>query len=463
MRKLLCSLTILALAFGAVEGFAATKRTLMKVPMTKGGSPIKLTGKFQLDPHSLAAFKAQNHLSYAMNQKIQQAGGKAPKNGYINGTIDTIPYFSSWFITGQRNSIYPYSMVGQSPKAGGTTTVQTEIIPLVTILTVGGNVVAIFDPLGFYVPPADQDTDVNLEVQSPMYDATTTYPGPPADTGQIVDTAQRVAFRATRAANWHTDLNAVPDPLLGWQQTLEYNNGDWALICCDSNGNNVPVFNIDTISNNFAFILSSPGELSTTTNNIVPVIVTDYLTAFDPSSGGCCVLGYHSAQPGVFDPAGVLVWTWGTYIPHNPDQGLTNPFGAFGYDTMVLSHEISELVNDPFVQTTGTLVSPWVDGSVSFAQANLETGDVIEGMNATDVVYNVPLNTTTGPYTYNLQNTATLEWFTRAPLNGGIYSWPNEHTLNQAPHVPGTCAGGPTWAYGQGSAGFYFCNSATGW
>jgi hypothetical protein len=220
---------------------SAAPKTLMKVPMTKGGSPIKLTGKLQFDPHSLAAFKAQNHLSYAMNQKIQQAGGKAPKNGYINGTLDTVPCFNSWFITEEHNSIYPYSMVGQSPKAGGTTTLQTEIIPLITILTVGGNVVAIFDPLGYYVAPADQDSDVNLEVQSPMYDATTTYPGPPADTDQIVDTAQRVAFRATRAANWHTKLNAVPDPLYGWQRTLEYNNGDWTAICCDSNGNNVPV------------------------------------------------------------------------------------------------------------------------------------------------------------------------------------------------------------------------------
>ena len=126
MRKLLCSLTILALAFGAVEGFAAPK-TLMKVPMTKGGSPVKSKlGKLQFDPHSLAAFKAQNHLSYAMNQKIQQAGGKAKKGSYINGTIDTIPYFSSWFITGSRNSIYPYSMAGQSPTAGGTTTIHNR-------------------------------------------------------------------------------------------------------------------------------------------------------------------------------------------------------------------------------------------------------------------------------------------------------------------------------------------------
>ena len=105
---------------------------------------------------------------------------------------------------------------------------------------------------------------------------------------------------------------------------------------------------------------------------------------------------------------------------------------------MVLSHELSELVNDPFVQTTGTLVSPWVDGSVSFAQANLETGDAIEAMNAADVVYNVPLEHNHWPvHSTTCRTLATLEWFTRNPFNGGIYSWPNEHTLGQAPHPVG--------------------------
>ena len=78
-------------------------------------------------------------------------------------------------------------------------------------------------------------------------------------------------------------------------------------------------------------------------------------------------------------------------------------------------------------------------------------------MQPADVIYNVPLNTTTGPYTYNLQNTATLEWFTRNPLSGGIYSWPNEHTLGQAAHGANcnavfVCS----WLYGQGSGAFYF-------
>jgi hypothetical protein len=472
MRKLLCSLTLLALTFAAVGGFAATKPRVYKyVPKTTSGKPVpKGSIKFKgFDPASMAAFKAQNHLPYAMNQKIKNAGLLAKKNGYINGTLDTIPYFSSWYITGNRNSIYPFSMVGQDPSAGGTTGVNTQIIPLISVLLVGGVTVYTFDPTvavdpqgAASVPSVGPGVDTGLFAQSPLFDATTTYPGPPPQTGQVIDTAQRTAFRATAAANWHTTFNAPYSSGVTWIQFLEYNNGDWACLFGSTPpcaAGDFPVVSIDTISNNFAFILSAEAP----PNNTFPIILTDWLTAFEGIPANCCVLGYHATQPGIVDPSGPLVWTWGTYIPYAADNGLTNPFGGFGYNSMVLSHEMAETVNDPFVQAGGTSVSPWVSGGLTFAQANLEVGDVIEDMNLPDVVYPVPLTTTGGLFTYNLQNTALLEWFTRNPLNGGIYSWPSEHTLGQAPHIDGTCAGGPTWAYGQGSGGFFFCNSNTGW
>jgi len=447
MRKLLCLLTLLALTFAAVGAFAATK-TYRVVPKTTSGHPYGSTIKnVTFDNFKLPQLKAQNHLTSAQNTAIRNAGLHAPKNGYINGTANTIPYFSSWFITGSRNSIYPFSMVGHSPSAGGTTGVNNQLIPLITLLQIGGVTVAVYDPT---VNNDPQGTDMSLVAQSPLYDATTTYPGPPAETGQYVDSHQRVSFRTTAAANWHTPLNSPMSSGIVWEQFLEFNNGDWAFACCDSNGNNFPVFNINTISNNFEFILGVEAPLNTT----VPIIVTDYLTAFDPSNGGCCILGFHSAQNQAdVNGPGILVWTWGTFIANSANS----PFGAFGRSTMVLSHEVDELYNDPFVQTTGTLVSPWVDGSVSFAQANLETGDAIEAMKAADVITIVPLNTAGGAYNFSMQNVPTLEWFTRNPFNGGIYSWPNEHTLSQAPHGVNCNANFVcSWLYGQGSAGFFF-------
>jgi hypothetical protein len=427
------------LVLGAASGFAATKLTYNKtktVPKTTSGKPVTPFKTFKMGNSSMSQFKAQNHLSYAMNQKILTKAKAAPKGSYVNGTIDTVPYFSSWFITGGKNSVYPYAMVGQNPKAGGNTNIYTQVIPLVTVLLYNGSPVAVYDPTA----PNDGDSDINLFVQSPLYDASTTYPGPPADTGQFNDTMQRNEFKTY--GGWHTTLVPTSSGII-WVQFLEYFNGDWTTACgsfC------FPVFNINTISNNFANILSSEAPA----NSTVPVIITDYLTAFDPS-GGCCIGGYHTAQQGIQDPTGILTWAWATYIPHS-DQAQ-NPFIGFE-DITALSHELSELINDPFVNT---LVSPWVDGSVSFAQGNLETGDVIEGMSAADSLYQVTLNTTAGAYTYNPQNEATLPWFTRNPYNGGVYSWPNEHTLSQAPHKPGctqpfVCS----WLYGQGSGAFYF-------
>jgi hypothetical protein len=337
-------------------------------------------------------------------------------------------------------------MVGHSPKAGGTTGINNRILPLEVKLTdLLGNVLYDFDPTALNDP---EGSDADLASKSPLYDATTTYPGPPADTGQVIDTAQRVEFRSVRAANWHTPLNPAQ---FDQAYVVTLDPTAWSYLI-DSHNNIVGVaFDLTVMSAVFELLLQTENSLVGLPNDIVPIILTDYLTGYD--SGGCCVLGFHSAETGIANPAGVLVWTWATYIPHS----ASNPFGAFGEDTMVLSHELSELYNDPFVQVGGTAISPWVDGSDQFAQGNLETGDVIEAMNAADVIYNVALNPNGQPYTYTLQNVATLEWFSRNPFSGGIYSWPNVHTLGQSPHLP-NCIAGPfvCTGYGQGSAGFYF-------
>lgn len=459
MRKLTGLLCILVLMLGAASSFAATRKVIT-LTAPKGSNPPGVYARVLVGRDSnpkLAPFKAQNHLSSAMNQKIKNAALLAKKNSYVNGTIDTIPYFNSWFITGKRNSIYAYSMVGQDPTAGGTTGIDNRIIPLIVSLNdFFGHTLYTFDPTANNDP---QGSDVALTEQSPLYDATTTYPGPPADTGQVIDTAQRTEFLSVRPANWHTPLNP---PQSGNTYHVFLDPSSWAYLI-DSHGNTVGVaVDINTISTVFGLLLNIENSTSGLPNTVVPIILTDFVTAYEGTVDNCCVLGYHTAQTGIADPLGILVWTWATYIPYSADNGFTNPFRGFGYNTMVLSHELSELYNDPFVNTN---VSPWVDGSVSFARANLETGDVIEGMNLPDVVYDVPLTTTGGPFTFNLQNVALLSWFTRNPFNGGIYSWPNEGSLSHNPHVaaPGTCAGTPTWAYGQGSGGFFFCNSNTGW
>lgn len=453
MRKISGLLCILALTFGTVASFAANKNYVVIQPTTKGSPlPADYVKRLGPDHFKLNTYKAQNHLSAQMNQKIaaQQKGAQYHNcSGFLS-----IPCFDSWFITGSRNSIYSYSMVGQSPVAGGTTTLTNRLIPL-TMLFIDpfGKLYYTFDPTaaGNNLPLSPL-SDVQLAEEGPIW-ASNAYPGGgglPADTGQFVDTTFRASFNGVKKANWHTPLGAPQGPIGGPYAALLIYGTDW--LCFGGEAppcTSFPVVNINSIGNIFGQLLGPAHENVPST--LVPIILTDFVTAFIPG-GGCCVLGYHAANQGNEGPGSVSVWTWATFIPVN-----NNPFGPFGNDTFVLTHEVSELYHDPFVQTTGTLVSPWVDGSVSFAQANLETGDAIEAMAIADALWPVKQGTTGGMYTYSTQNEALLPWFERNPFNGGGYSWPNTHTLGQAPHPVGCTAGYPTcYNYGQGSAGFFF-------
>lgn len=457
MRKLVCLSTLLSLILGAATGFAASKVVLKsRVKTGTPGGEVLYKGP---DHYSLARFKAQNHLSPAMNALIkkQQSGAQYKDcSGFLS-----IPCFNSWFITGYRNSVYTYSMVGHNPKAGGTTNLPNEIIPLEVQLIGPDNTTIIFD----FDPTVPNDlglSDAQLFSQSPIYDASTTYPGGgglAADKGQFVDTTIRASFNGVKQANWHVVLSPPSFPTVHYVALLFWNKNDWK--CrragpppCNTGTKNFPVVNINSISDIFAQLLVVDKVKSTE----IPIILTDFVTAFDPADG-CCILGFHSAQHGNEGGNSVLVWSWTSYITHNPDNGFTNPFAPFGYDTFIASHEVSELYHDPFVQTTGTLVSPWIDGSVTFAQANLETGDAIEAMKDVDSDYHVPLTTTGGLYNYHTQVEALLQWFTRnpqGPATGpgpGVYSWPNTNTLNNG--HPCTSQG---FVYGEGPAGFFADN-----
>ncbi|GAC1653157.1 MAG: hypothetical protein NVS9B15_13790 [Acidobacteriaceae bacterium] len=359
---------------------------------------------------------------------------------FRNGTVDTIPYFDNWFITGSRNSVYTYSMIGHNPKAGGTTTFIALMLPVSLYLNDAlGNPVYVLDATNGGACSADPTSVAGRVANSPIFN-TASYGGPSPQTGQYDDANQRVTFRNSMSPSWHTVQNLQNADCSShgyWQVGLP--PGTWAELVDNNNNPIAPVVDIEVMFPLFQQILALDNLFYGTPNSTMVMFNSPTASMFDAFNGGCCIGGFHTADPGYANPAGISVWMWADYIePGVFGDVFTDPF----HDTGPLSHEMSEAFNDPFVNTN---VAAWVDGNVSFAQGNLETGDAIEAMLPADNSVHVNMNS----YNYTLQNEALLDWFTRNPYSGGLYSWPNANTLS-VPHNP---AG---WVYGQGSAGFFF-------
>ena len=110
------------------------------------------------------------------------------------------------------------------------------------------------------------------------------------------------------------------------------------------------------------------------------------------TSGGCCILGYHSVT------AGNQSYAIATYS----DAGL---FSVPIQDIHALSHELGEWMDDPFVNNT---VPTWGNiGQVSGCQTNLEVGDPVTG-----TAFTATLN----GFTYHPEDLVFFSWFAQTRL-----------------------------------------------
>jgi len=101
-----------------------------------------------------------------------------------------------------------------------------------------------------------------------------------------------------------------------------------------------------------------------------------------------------------------------------------------------LSHEISEAVDDPFVDNA---VPAWqFPNSPGSCQDNLETGDPIE------VLANASVPIKTAGQVFHPQTEALLQWFEQKSTSdalGGAFSYPDTKALKHSatPFGPLTC------------------------
>jgi len=157
------------------------------------------------------------------------------------------------------------------------------------------------------------------------------------------------------------------------------------------------------------------GEDNGSSSNGVPFFIS-YDTAFPIGDvthlGNCCAGGYHSitGYPIANQPYGVADFDRTNFFVGPPE----------GLDTIILSHEMGEFVNDPMIVN---LVPPWGGtGQVGGCQNNLEVGDPLTGSNRPPV-------TMPNGFTYNLQELVFFSWFFGAPSLGANGWFSNNGTF----------------------------------
>jgi hypothetical protein len=397
---------------------------------------------FGLSSNGAGGIGAGGSTAGAQNSAQPNFAGSAssPIGGVITG-LDTVPTFTGAFfnpnpsILGSRpNGVFPFIMVGNDPRVGRTTRIPTKITAVsLNLLNADGS----FRTTMPFAPFEDVTED------SPNFEEANYASGRHIQFG---DAVQRAEFFNSMDQDWHTVLgeprfvNRVtftiprfvnvrfPDGSVKAVQAYFFGhapNGDPFIELLDLlfNALNTNQVVNDIVANNF------------TTNAInINMYPNTFLFSIDNQGqfANCCVLGFHT----YFNESGVTpqprwIFNFASWI----SPGL---FGAGFEDVTGLSHEISETLNDPFVNTiVPTWQFPNQPPTSHACQANLETGDPVEVLDTATVP--ITIKERKEVFTYHPQTEALLQWFEMGATSDaidGAFSFPDETAL---PHSAIPC------------------------
>lgn len=290
------------------------------------------------------------------------------------------------------NQTFTYHMVGTDPAAGSVTSnIPLVIIPLKFKFADGTSLSATQTVCGDV-----KNTKFRVK-NSPLIKKAAFAPGGTnVGTTQYVDAFQRANFWSsvsTVSPNYHVLLSPVSVKPL---QTINVGaNGTTVSGPCARIGE-VDINFFDNIAMNLLTTLAIPADT-------LPLFL-DYNTFL--TSGGCCILGYHSTNN-----AGTQAYAVGAYS----DPGIFNAPGI--RDIHALSHEIGEWMDDPLIPGSN-IVPAWGHvGQVGGCQNNLEVGDPVTG-NAFTVTTGG-----TSPFTYHPEDLVFFPWFARVSPSTSVNGW----------------------------------------
>ena len=282
-----------------------------------------------------------------------------------------------------------YTMVGTDPDTTNTSTwIPVVLIPIKMVYgPTNGNMT--FNPNATKV--SNGLTVVQNILASPVFKGGIDFVQGGVNLGntQYIDAFQRGNFwsAVSTNTNYHTMLGA---PKVLALQTITVTQAEGKVENNPFGSGKLGTMTLSAFDSTLqAFMRNLASQINP---GVLPIFITYdiFLT-----QNGCCYGGYHSANGGA--PGG-QTYAYATY---------EDSVGSFSQDVSILSHEIGEWLDDPFVNNA-------VNCTNSKA---LEVGDPLENeSNYGDYPYSLK------GFTYNLQSLVFLDYF-GAPRSRSVNSW----------------------------------------
>jgi hypothetical protein len=314
-----------------------------------------------------------------------------------------LPFYTGSVKSPLDGRTYNYQIVGSDPTTS-TGTTKIQYVPIVVRIHFSDGTV--LDP----TQPGCNDTVSvqNRFFEGPNFEKTALKSnGVNMGKTQINDAFQRAEFwTILKSKKYHTVLSAAKKPIIV-DFTAPSGSQTVGGVCSDSKtvSHRIGEIDINSYDNEMVSLASKYAK-----PNQVPIVLS--YNTFETEGGGCCVLGYHDAFG---TSKGTQTYAVGAYN----DPGI---FSVPIEDIHAWTHEIGELINDPFVNN-GTPAWGHV-GQVGGCQNNFEVGDPLTG---------TPFNVTYKGFAYHPQELAFFSWFYRTDSTGtgGKFSFEGSFTSSQ--------------------------------
>jgi hypothetical protein len=340
----------------------ATTSGLVPQPMVPQNPSLPLTGKMVTLP--------ARGIDYTALAKDGAAG-------------TTLANWTGSFIYEPTGATYPYTMLGTDPSLGSAITgIPAVLIPLKVVFSDGTTLDADSPVAG------DTRSASVLTQKSPMFRAAPFSPGGTnVGTTQYIDAFQRANFWnyvGTTAPDYHVKFSLHSIKPVQTINVPAY----FGYAAFGGPGNALGYVNSQWWDDQLGVLLY---RLNIATNTL-PIFLNYNIV----EEGG--ILGYHSAFG---NPA--MVYMSSAFY----DQGIL----AYGGDILVLSHEMGETTDDPFIDN---FVPFWCTPS-GFCNSLLEVGDPVTDVSIGPIMLN--------NYVYHPEDLTFVSWFSCGLTSTSVNGW----------------------------------------